>query len=195
MSSTNSISALSLSNIDYSNSNKTSNVDKEKSDAFENLISSKSTTEQKTPLSKTNNEIIKIESSTKSLYDDIISLLKTGFTVGELKAFEEKLKELLKMKEDKDSGKKITLKDVEAALEELKMEILEAKKSRTGEVVKKASDNTISSNTNSDFETTIGNITNMLQEIKNSSKNTNTNDKDEENIEAYDKLKLILKMS
>ena len=35
----------------------------------------------------------------------------------------------------------------------------------------------------------------MLQEIKNSSKNTNTNDKDEENNEAYDKLKIILKMS
>ena len=35
----------------------------------------------------------------------------------------------------------------------------------------------------------------MLQEIQNSSKNTDTKDKDEENTEAYDKLKMILKMS
>ena len=32
------------------------------------------------------------------------------------------------MKEDKDSGKEISIKDIEAALKQLEMEILEAKK-------------------------------------------------------------------
>jgi hypothetical protein len=198
MNTTNLISSSTSTNQEYNNSTNNSNINKEKNDAFESLISSKktsTTTTTSTTPAINEKEAIVYKSSTQSLYEDIISLLKTGFTVGELKAFEDKLKEILKMKNDKESGKKITLKDIESALERLKMEILEAKKSRMGEVVKKASDNTISTNTNSDFETTIGNITNMLQEIKNSSKNTNTNDKDEENNEAYDKLKLILKMS
>ena len=195
MNTTNLISSSTSTNQEYNNSTNNSNINKEKNDAFESLISSKKISTTTTTPAINEKEAIVYKSSTQSLYEDIISLLKTGFTVGELKAFEDKLKEILKMKNDKESGKKITLKDIESALERLKMEILEAKKSRMGEVVKKASDNTISTNTNSDFETTIGNITNMLQEIKNSSKNTNTNDKDEENNEAYDKLKLILKMS
>ena len=195
MSNTSLITTLSSTNQDYSSSKTFSSVDKEKSDAFESLLSSTKTSNTTTTPAINEKEPIVYKSSTQSLYEDIMSLLRTGFTVGELKAFEERLKEILKMIKDRDSAKDITLKDIEAALEKLKMEILEAKKSRTGEVVKKASDNTISTNTNSDFETTIGNITNMLQEIKNSSKNTNTNDRDEENNEAYDKLKLILKMS
>lgn len=189
MSNTSLITTLSSTNQDYSSSKTFSSVDKEKSNAFESLLSSTKTSNTTTTPAINEKEAIVYKSSTQSLYEDIMSLLRTGFTVGELKAFEERLKEILKMIKDRDSGKDITLKDIEAALEKLKMEILEAKKSRTGEVVKKAS------NTNSDFETTIGNITNMLQEIKNSSKNTNTKDRDEENNEAYDKLKLILKMS
>ena len=193
---TNSIlSSVNTTNQTSNSFLKTSNVDKAKSDDFESLISSTKTSTTTTTQPIKEKEPIIYKSSTQSLYEDIISLLRTGFTVGELKAFEERLKEILKMIKDRDSGKEITLKDIEAALEKLKMEILEAQKNRMGEVVKKASNSTISTNTNSDFETTIGNITNMLQEIKNSSKNTNTNDRDEENNEAYDKLKLILKMS
>jgi hypothetical protein len=197
MSDTSSITALSSSNQDYSLSKTFSSVDKEKNDTFESLISSTKTPNMTTTTTQDINEkdVIVYKSSIESLYEDIISLLRTGFTVGDLKAFEERLKEILKMKEDKDSGKGITLKDIEAALERLKMEMLEAKKNRMGGVVKESSDNTISTNTNSDFGATIGNTTNILQEITNSSKNTNTNDKDEENNEAYDKLKLILKMS
>ena len=97
------------------------------------------------------------------------------------------------MKEDKESGKDISIKDIEAALKQLEMEILEAKKNITGQVIKKASENTTSSsNPSSDFDITIGNITNMLQEIKNSSNNTK---QDSDDNEEYDRLKLLLKMS
>ena len=156
------------------------------------MISSSTSSDEKSSAIKEEKEIV-VKSSTQSLYEDIISLLKTGFTVGELKAFEERLKEILKMKEDKESGKDISIKDIEAALKQLEMEILEAKKNRTGEVIKKASENTTSSsNPSSDFDITIGNITNMLQEIKNSSNNTKQNSDDNE---EYDRLRLMLKMS
>ena len=183
----------SSTNIEtYDNSNRTSNAEKTKSDNFESLISSSTSSDKKSSAIKEEKEIV-VKSSTQSLYEDIISLLRTGFTVGELKAFEERLKEILKMKEDKESGKDISIKDIEAALKQLEMEILEAKKNRTGEVIKKASENTTSSsNPSSDFDITIGNITNMLQEIKNSSNNTKQNSDDNE---EYDRLRLLLKMS
>ena len=183
----------SLTNIEnYNNSEKTSSIEKAKSDDFESLISSTKSINKTTTPKMEEKEIV-VKSSTQSLYEDIISLLKTGFTVGELKAFEERLKEILKMKEDKESGKDISIKDIEAALKQLEMEILEAKKNRTGEVIKKASENTTSSsNPSSDFDITIGNITNMLQEIKNSSNNTK---QDSDDNEEYDRLRLMLKMS
>lgn len=183
----------SLTNIEnYNNSEKTSSIEKAKSDDFESLISSTKSINKTTTPKMEEKEIV-VKSSTQSLYEDIISLLRTGFTVGELKAFEERLKEILKMKEDKESGKDISIKDIEAALKQLEMEILEAKKNRTGEVIKKASENTTSSsNPSSDFDITIGNITNMLQEIKNSSNNTKQNSDDNE---EYDRLRLMLKMS
>ena len=183
----------SLTNSEsYGNYNKTSNAEKTKSDNFESLISSSTSSDEKSSAIKEEKEIV-VKSSTQSLYEDIISLLKTGFTVGELKAFEERLKEILKMKEDKESGKDISIKDIEAALKQLEMEILEAKKNITGQVIKKASENTTSSsNPSSDFDITIGNITNMLQEIKNSSNNTKQNSDDNE---EYDRLRLMLKMS
>lgn len=176
----------------YNNSNRTSSVEKIKSDDFESFISSTKSTDETTKQKIEEKEIV-VKSSTQSLYEDIISLLKTGFTVGELKAFEERLKEILKMKKDKESGKDISIKDIEAALKQLEMEILEAKRNRMGEVIKKASNNTTSqSNPSSDFDTTLGNISNMIQEIKNSANNTKQNSDDNE---EYDRLKLILKMS
>ena len=183
----------SLTNIEnYDNSEKTSSIEKAKSDDFESLISSTKSINKTTTPKMEEKEIV-VKSSTQSLYEDIISLLSTGFTVGELKAFEERLKEILKMKEDKESGKDISIKDIEAALKQLEMEILEAKKNITGQVIKKASENTTSSsNPSSDFDITIGNITNMLQEIKNSSTNTK---QDSDDNEEYDRLKLLLKMS
>jgi hypothetical protein len=184
----------SLTNSEnYNNSNRTSSVEKIKSDDFESLISSSTSSHEKSSAITKEKEAIVHKSSTQSLYEDIISLLRTGFTVGELKAFEERLKEILKMKEDKESGKDISIKDIEAALKQLEMEILEAKKNITGQVIKKASVNTTSSsNPSSDFDTTISNITNMLQEIKNSSNNTK---QDSEDNQKYDRLKLLLKMS
>ena len=183
----------SLTNIEnYNNSEKTSSIEKAKSDDFESLISSTKSINKTTTPKMEEKEIV-VKSSTQSLYEDIISLLRTGFTVGELKAFEERLKEILKMKEDKESGKDISIKDIEAALKQLEMEILEAKKNITGQVIKKASENTTSSsNPSSDFVITIGNITNMLQEIKNSSNNTK---QDSDDNEEYDRLRLMLKMS
>ena len=183
----------SLTNIEnYDNSEKTSSIEKAKSDDFESLISSTKSINKTTTPKMEEKEIV-VKSSTQSLYEDIISLLRTGFTVGELKAFEERLKEILKMKEDKESGKDISIKDIEAALKQLEMEILEAKKNITGQVIKKASENTTSSsNPSSDFDITIGNITNMLQEIKNSSTNTK---QDSDDNEEYDRLRLMLKMS
>ena len=183
----------SLTNIEnYNNSEKTSSIEKAKSDDFESLISSTKSINKTTTPKMEEKEIV-VKSSTQSLYEDIISLLRTGFTVGELKAFEERLKEILKMKEDKESGKDISIKDIEAALKQLEMEILEAKKNITGQKIKKASENTTSSsNPSSDFDITIGNITNMLQEIKNSSNNTK---QDSDDNEEYDRLRLLLKMS
>ena len=177
----------------YDSSNKTSSVEKTKSDDFESLISSTKSTNETSIPKIDEKEIIVYKSSTQSLYEDVISLLKTGLTVGEIKAFEEKLKEILKMKEDKESGKEISIKDIEAALEKLKLEILEAKKRITGEVTKKASNSTTSSaNFSSDFDTKLGDVSNMLQEIKNSSNNTK---QDTDDNKEYDRLKLLLKMS
>ena len=183
----------SLTNIEnYNNSEKTSSIEKAKSDDFESLISSTKSINKTTTPKMEEKEIV-VKSSTQSLYEDIISLLRTGFTVGELKAFEERLKEILKMKEDKKSSKEISIKDIEAALKQLEMEILEAKKNITGQVIKKTSNNiTSSSNLNSNVDTTIGNITNILKEIKNSSNNTK---QDSDDNEEYDRLKLLLKMS
>jgi hypothetical protein len=190
------ISTLGSNSQDYNNSNKNHNVNKEKNDAFESLISSKTTNEQKTSVSKKNDEVIKEETSTQSLYDDIISLLKTGFTVGELKGFEEKLKEILKMKDDNKS----TNEEIETALKKLTLEIQEAKKRVSGQFIKKADENTTQSNNSAqdnaafDFDTAITNIKDMLQEIQNNPKNTNPDDNSNED-KAYDKLKLLLKMS
>ncbi|MDD2896410.1 MAG: hypothetical protein PHG81_10400 [Aliarcobacter sp.] len=171
-------------------------ISKAKNDNSENSTSS-STSSTKTTTQKTQKEEANIDkSSTQSLYDDIISLLRTGFTVGELKGFEERLKGILKMMQDKNSGKDITIEDINEAIKQLEREILEAKKSRTGQVLIKTSDNTdSSSNSSSDLESTIGNITNMFKEIKDSSKNTNAKNEEETKNEAYDRLKLLLKMS
>ncbi len=118
----------SFTNNNYNTSNKTSNLEKTKNNDFESLISSTKSTNETTTQKTEEKDIIVDKSSTQSLYEDIISLLRTGFTVDELKAFEERLKQILKMKEDKDSGKEISIKDIEAALKQLEMEILEAKK-------------------------------------------------------------------
>ena len=122
----------------YSLFQKNYNTEKEKGDAFASLISSKGTTK----------ENIKDEDLIKSLYDDIISLLKTGFTVGELKAFEEKLKQILKMKQDS----KKSINEMEAALKKLAMEIQEAKKHITGQVIEKANNTTSLGNSTSEKE-------------------------------------------
>ncbi len=191
MNTTSLISSSTSINQEYNNSTNNSNINKEKNDAFESLISSTKTSNTTKAIKE--EDVIVYKSSTQSLYEDIISLLKTGFTVGELKAFEEKLKEILKMKKDKESGKEISIKDIEAALEKLKLEILEAKKRITGEVTIKASNSTTSpSNSSSDFDTKLGDVSNMLQEIKNSSNNTK---QDSDDNKEYDRLKLILKMS
>lgn len=185
----------------YDNSNRTSSVEKAKSDDFENFIASqKSSVQSNTKTTNENKtEIVKEKDSTQKLYDDIISLLKTGFTKSELKAFEEKLKEILKMKED---GKPNN--EIEAALKKLSLEIQEAKKRVTGQVVKESDDNSATSTPSnnststeetSTFDTMVTDIGNMLQEIKDSSKNTATNNKDEESDKSYDKLKMLLKMS
>lgn len=185
----------------YDNSNRTSSVEKAKSDDFESFIASQKSSTQSN--SKTTNEnkteIVKEKDSTQKLYEDLISLLKTGFTKSELKAFEEKLKEILKMKED---GKPNN--EIEAALKKLSLEIQEAKKRVTGQVVKESNDNSgtatpsnnsTSTEETSNFDTMVTDIGNMLQEIKDSSKNTATNNKDEESDKSYDKLKMLLKMS
>lgn len=198
---TNSIlSSVNTTNQTSNSFFKTSAIDKAKSDDFENLMASqKSSTQSNTKTTNENkNEIVKEKDSTQKLYEDLISLLRTGFTKSELKAFEEKLKEILKMKQD---GKPDN--EIEAALKKLSLEIQEAKKRVSGQVVKKADDNTTTTpSTNetstegiSTFDTMVTNIENMLQELKDSSKNTASNNKDEESDKSYDKLKMLLKMS
>jgi len=163
------------------------------------MASKKTTTQSNTKTTNENKtEIIKEKDSTQKLYDDIISLLRTGFTKDEIKAFEDRLKEILKMKKD---GK--PAKEIQAALKQLSMEILEAKKRVMGQVVKKADDSTAktsATNTTSTegittFDKTIADMKTMIQDIKNSSKNTDINDKKEQNDEVYDRLRMLLKMS
>ena len=89
----------SLTNSEIYNSDRRLSVEKTKSDNFESLLSSTQSTNKTTTPNTQEKEIV-IKSSTQSLYEDIISLLRTGFTVGELKAFEERLKEILKMKKE-----------------------------------------------------------------------------------------------
>ena len=171
-------------------------ISKTKNTNSENSTSSSTSSTKTTTPTTQKEEVITDKNSTQNLYDDIISLLRTGFTVGELKAFEERLKEILKMMQDKNSGKNITIEDINEAIKQLEREILEAKKSRTGQVLIKTSENTTSTeNPNSDLETTIGNIANMFQEIKDSSKNTNAKNDEETKNEAYDRLKLLLKIN
>ena len=194
------ISSLNSTNHTSNSFFNTSAIDKAKSDDFENFMASqKSSTQSNTKTTNENKtEIVKEKDSTQKLYEDLISLLRTGFTKSELKAFEEKLKEILKMKQD---GKPDN--EIEAALKKLSLEIQEAKKRVSGQVVKKADDNTTttpstnstSTEETSTFDTMVTNIENMLQEIKDSSKNTATNNKDEESNKSYDKLKMLLKMS
>ena len=199
--STNSIlSSVNTINQTSNSFSKTSKVDKAKSDDFENLMASQKTTTQSNTKTTNENktEIVKEKDSTQKLYDDIISLLKTGFTKDEIKAFEDRLKEILKMKKD---GK--PAKEIQAALKQLSMEILEAKKRVMGQVVKKADDSTAktsATNTTSTegittFDKTIADMKTMIQDIKNSSKNTDINDKKEQNDEVYDRLRMLLKMS
>ena len=200
--STNSIlSSVNTTNQTSNSFSKTSKVDKAKNDDFENYMASQKTTTQSNTKTTNENktEIVKEKDSTQQLYEDLISLLKTGFTKSELKAFEDRLKEILKMKKD---GKPDS--EIEAALKKLSLEIQEAKKRVSGQVIKKADDNTATTtpSTNetstediSTFDTMVTNIENMLQELKDSSKNTATNNKDEESDKSYDKLKMLLKMS
>lgn len=187
---------ISSNNLYSSISTTQKNTTNSNNNSFDTLLNNQIKTTQKTS-TQNKTEPIKKDTSTEDLVKDILSLLKTGFTVGELKAFEERLKEILKMKKDGKSDK-----EIEVALKKLELEIQEARKKVTGQVLKKAEDNTTISSTNTetkeeifDFNTMVLDIKNMLQEIEESSKNTNTNDKNEEEQEAYDKLRILLKMS
>ncbi|RXJ88978.1 hypothetical protein CRV01_10170 [Arcobacter sp. CECT 8983] len=81
---------------------------------------------------------LEIEKSTEELVEDIISLLKTGFTKDELEAIE-KLKEeiLAKIKEEKENGTG-DLKTIEKLLAKLEKMIDELKRSVNGVIIKDA---------------------------------------------------------
>ncbi|MGB0990395.1 hypothetical protein CRV03_00925 [Arcobacter sp. F155] len=81
---------------------------------------------------------LKVEKSTRELVEDIISLLKTGFTKDELEMIE-KLKEAIleKIKEEQENGTG-DVKAIENLLDELEKMIAEFKKSVNGSDIKDA---------------------------------------------------------
>ncbi|NVJ53772.1 MAG: hypothetical protein HWD90_08740 [Campylobacteraceae bacterium] len=90
--------------------------------------------------SKEDPEPLKEEKSLRELVEDIISLLKTGFTKEELEAIE-KLKEeiLAKIKEEQKNGTG-DIKTIERLLDKLEKMIDEFKKSVNGVNIKEAED-------------------------------------------------------
>lgn len=101
-------------------------------DSFNNYIQENQT--KKKDKEDENSQAVKKEDSntkTEDLVKDILSLLRTGFTVSEL----EELEELLKKLQDKIKEGNYTEEEVEALLSNVEKAIAEMKKKLTGEAI------------------------------------------------------------
>lgn len=103
---------------------------------------------------------------TKALYEDILSLLKTGFTTSELEAIE---KLLIELKEKIKEGN-YSKSEVEEMLSNAEKEIAKLQKRVSGEVVIKNNENSLSSEENSLDEDS----KNFLQRIEKAMKTIDT---------------------
>ena len=126
-----------------SNNTKNENTENKNTQSFEDLIS------------KNNNEEKKTETRTADeLTRDIISLLKTGLTPGEIEAVEELLREL----KDKINEGDYSEKEIENMLSNIEKEIQAIKKRITGQVIEKVDENAKLKEDKSNDETSLSKI-------------------------------------
>lgn len=113
--------------------------EKSEKNTTENSFNSYFEYEKQENSTKSSEEQTKVEDvdETKALYEDIMSLLKTGFTVSELEAIQEKLIEL----KDKIKEGNYSQSEVEQMLSKLEKEITLLQKRVTGEAIIKVDEN------------------------------------------------------
>lgn len=116
--------------------------------------------------STTDNEKVETQRSDRELVEDIISLMKTGFTKEELEAIED-LKEaiLAKINDEEKSGTENGVNEIKNLLAELEKMIQALKKSVLGVVIEEADENNnmkSSEGTNKEIDSSL----NTLNELK-----------------------------
>lgn len=82
---------------------------------------------------KKDKDLIK-EDTTQKLIDDILSILRTGFTISELELLEKLLQQIAKLRKEQDSNN-ISDKKIDAMIKSLEQAILQLKKRVNGEAI------------------------------------------------------------
>ncbi len=129
--------------------------------------------------------------TTKSLVEDIISVLRTGFTVEELKAIEKLLQAIREKIEEEKKTRNVSQGEIEAMFKEVERMILELKKSRKGIAVVEAKDDTsiktekIEDSVLAQFEARLKEIQTVFEEMLNGTQ------KKKSQTQSYEELKLI----
>jgi hypothetical protein len=104
---------------------------------------------------------------TKSLFEDIISLLKTGLTVEELKALEKLIEELTKkIKEQASKGTQASLDEINKLMTDIENVIASFKKRITGEAIKEVEESSEFKAFTNKEDIDLSSIIQRLDEIK-----------------------------
>ena len=124
-----------IQNNQYSTNNDSKKDTSTNNSIFQEELENTETTKED---KKQNQEEVSVEKSIRELFEDIISLLKTGFTKDELEAIQ-KLKEEIskKIKEELENGTADT-KTIEDMMDQLEKAITALKKSVTGVAIVEA---------------------------------------------------------
>lgn len=140
--------------VNTNHMNSKEQTQKSSSNLFSNLLdaNTKSSNTQKQNKQEETNDIQTITSrTTRQLVEDLISMIKTGFTVQELESIEKLLAEIKKklQKESLNSDEKENIKKM---LDELEAAIARIQKRITGDATIKANDKNTQSFNNSDSD-------------------------------------------
>jgi len=130
------------------------------------------------------------QDTTKSLVEDILSVLRTGFTKEELEYIEKLLQAIREKIEEESKKRKVSQGEIEAMFKEVEKAILELKKSRTGEAVIKSPEDKTALNESdksilAQFQERLKTIQTVFEDMQKGA------DKKKSQLQSYDELKLI----
>ena len=130
------------------------------------------------------------QDTTKSLVEDILSVLRTGFTKEELEYIEKLLQAIREKIEEESKKREVSQGEIEAMFKKVEEEILELKKSRTGEAVIKSPEDKTALNEGdksilAQFQERLKTIQTVFEDMQKGA------DKKKSQLQSYDELKLI----